>query len=234
MSKTLAHTLALLLAAAAPAASAPPVSSSRPTTHLATTRLSGENNPKRVLTIYAFAMASGDAQRVRDSFWAETPDEKAVVAAYAHLASAVGALRKAATERYGADGFNNIGFGRMFAEQTKTIENTRLFVDGPKAFAFTNRDAKPDLRLVRVETGWKISATSFAHPARHAALIDAQAGAYEELAAEIAAGKYRLTLDAQAAGQDKVRDARLAVMKKLNASATQPSDPSAGPTSGTK
>ena len=65
-----------------------------PTTHLATTRLSGENNPKRLLTIYALAMANGDADRVKDSFWAETPDQRAVVDAYAHLARSVGALRK--------------------------------------------------------------------------------------------------------------------------------------------
>jgi hypothetical protein len=195
-----------------------------PTTHLATTRLSGENNPKRLLTIYAIAMANGDADRVKDSFWAETPDERAVVDAYAHLARSVGALRKAATDQYGPDGFDHIGFGQMFAQQTKTIENTRLFVDGPKALAFTNRDNKPDLRLVRVETGWKISATSFAHPAQFAARIDAQATAYDELAQEIAAGKYRLATDAQIAGRNKVRDAKEALEQKLKAS-TQPAQP---------
>ena len=88
-----------------------------PTTHLATTRLSGENNPKRLLTIYALAMANGDADRVKDSFWAETPDQRAVVDAYAHLARSVGALRKASTDKYGPDGFDHIGFGQMFAER---------------------------------------------------------------------------------------------------------------------
>lgn len=195
--------------------------STGPTTHMATTRLAGENNPKRLLLVYAMAMANGDAAKVKECYWAETPDEKAVVEAYGHMASSISALSKAATERYGPDGFDNIGFGRMFAAEIKRVEGTRLFVDGPKALAFTNNDAEPDLRLVRVETGWKISATSFSHPARAAARIDAQASAYDELAAEIAAGKYRLAADAQVAGRNKVIQAKKALEEKLKAS-TQP------------
>jgi hypothetical protein len=213
--------LAILLLS--PPTLAQPTPTSKPTTHLATTRLAGEDNPRRTLTVYAVAMAAGDADRVRNSYWAETPDEKAVVDAYAHLATSVGALRKAATDRYGPDGFDNIGFGKMFADQIKALEATRLFVDGPKALVFVNKDDKPDLRLVRVESGWKISATSFSNPARQAVRIDAQASAYDDLAREIAAGKYRLATDARAAGSVKVRQAKEAAEAKLKAAAaTQP------------
>jgi hypothetical protein len=230
MSRRLAYTLASLLAASAAFAqpAAAPAPATRPSTrpHLATTRLVGAENPKRLLTIYAIAMAAGDADRVRDCYVADTADERALVDAYAHMASSVGALRKAATDKYGPDGFDNIGFGKMFAAEIKRIESSRLFVDGPKALAFTNNDAKPDLNLVHLDTGWKISATSFANPARHAARIEAQAAAYDELAKEIAAGKYRLATDAQVAGRNKVRDAKQAVEEKLKAApTTQPTNP---------
>lgn len=236
MFRRLAYSFATLLAASAAFAqpAAPPAT--RPSTHphLATTRLAGAENPKRLLTIYAIAMAAGDAEKVRDCYVADTPDQKALVGAYAHMASSVGALRKAATDKYGPDGFDNIGFGKMFAAEIKRIENSRLFVDGPKALAFTDNDNKPDLNLVRLDTGWKISATSFANPARHAARIEAQAAAYDELAKEIADGKYRLATDAQVAGRNKVRDAKQAVEEKLKAAAaTQPTDQQQKP-SGTK
>lgn len=219
MNRPLAYTLASLLSLAATlrAQSTRPAAAPRPTTHAATTRLVGEDNPKRVLTIYAVAMAAGDANHVRDSYWAETPDEKAAVEAYAHLATSVGALRKAATDKYGPDGFDNIGFGKMFADQIKALQETRLFVDGPKALVFIDKDNKPDLRLVRVETGWKISATSFSNPAHRAVQIDAQAKAYDELASEIAAGNYRLATDARLAGTAKVRDAKQAAEEQFKA-----------------
>jgi hypothetical protein len=215
---------ALAQAPTTPAAAKP--AASAPTTRLATTRLIGEDNPKRLLTLYAAAMAAGHVEAVKNSYWAETPEEKRVVEAYGHLASSVAALRKAATDKFGPDGFDNIGFAKMFADQIKVLEQTRLFVDGPKAFAFTDKDDRPDLRLVRVEAGWRISATSFSNPVRTAARIEAQAGAYDELAAEIAADKYPLATDARVAGRAKVQAAMQAVDERLK-SATRPAAPAA-------
>jgi hypothetical protein len=145
------------------------------------------------------------------------------------LATSVLALRNAANTKFGPDGFDNIGFAKMFAEQIKTLENIRLEVDaeGRFALAYTDqRDSKPDLRLVRVEGGgWRISAASFGNPVRTAARIQAQATAYDELAAEIAAGKYPLATDARVAGRAKVQQAMAAVEERLKAAAaaTQPS-----------
>lgn len=205
--------MALLMGASAP--------TTQPGTRLATTRVSGNENPKRALTVYAVAMSTGDARMVRDCYQADTPEEKAVVEAYGHLATAVAGLRKAAIDQYGPDGFDNIGFAKMFADQIKALEATRIVIEGDLALAFVNADQKPDLYLVKSPSGWKISAHSFSNPVRQAARLEAQSAAYNELASEITAKKYRLSLDARAAGAEKVREAMLAVDQRLKA-ATQP------------
>lgn len=214
-SAALAFLVLLTPAALAPAQTAPATTQQGPAAAGAAIP-TVQSTPARTLVAYSIAMAAGDVEGVRSAFHADAPAERAVADAYAHLAEAVRGLRAAATARFGPDGFDNIGFGRMFAEDIKRLESTRLQVDGDTALAFMGKGDRPDMALVRTPDGWKISvARSFPNPARRVARTEAQAKAFTELAAEIEQGRHRLATDALVAGRRLVADAMAAADQQL-------------------
>jgi hypothetical protein len=160
-------------------------------------------------------MSAGDPAAVMNFYSADTPDQHTVVAAYGHMASSIASLRKASTDKFGPDGFDNIGFAKQFADQIKSLETVRVVVVDDKALVYIDPDNRPDLLLVRAGNSWKISGSSFRNPLHQAARLEAQANAFDELASEIAAGKYRLATDARIAGRAKVSSAMKAVQEKF-------------------
>jgi hypothetical protein len=168
------------------------------------------------------AMAAGQPDVVRDCYFATGPDEKAIVDGYVHLATSIGKLRKAATDRFGETGFDAIGFGPMFADEIKRLEKSRFTLSAERAIVQPGGASASPMILVWKNNNWKISVadTYTRNPKRRAARIDAQASAYEDLATDIAAGKYKLALEARQAGTEKVATAMKAAEAELSKGGT--------------
>ncbi|HEY8665765.1 MAG TPA: hypothetical protein VIL86_03825 [Tepidisphaeraceae bacterium] len=164
----------------------------------------------------AIAMGMGDAAEVRKAYYADTDEEELLVDAYAKMAAALATLRGAATEKFGPDGFSGLGFGNIFSGEVAKLSKAQATIDGDNA---TVRAGSLSFYLVKKDEEWKIDPSrTLKNVPRQTAWIDAQTGAYTELAEEIRAGKYKLVTDAQTARREKVIAATAKVSKKFPAS----------------
>jgi hypothetical protein len=192
-----------------------------PATRSTTTR-AARLPPIHTVTMHALAMAAGDPDGVRRAYVAKTEEELAVVNAYCGMASAISRLLVVAKDKYGEHGFELIGFGKIFEEEVDRLKKAESVVHGDEALVYTIGKDKPPLVLVFVNGEWKIAvARSFpGKMQRRAARIRAQASAYNELAAEIKAGRYKEAGDARAAGTEKVKNAMAQAEMELARRAT--------------
>ena len=169
-------------------------------------------------------MARPDLAVVRDSFYATEPAERAHVEGQVEMARAVGHLRDSATQKFGEEGPQE---RRTLTSQVeadvKQLRKAREKITGDVAEVYLGGpDQRPTI-LVRVNGQWKISvARSYTSLERKTARLHAQAGAFDELATEIEAGKYALAAEARAAGTDKVARAMRKVEQQLAASTSRP------------
>lgn len=169
------------------------------------------DTPIAALIRHAIAMSGGDAAGVRAAYHAEDDEQTKLVEAYAGVCQATADLRKAAIACFGEDGFSAIGFGAMYNVEVERLQSARQQIEGNRATVFVKNIhpggvSEVQLAMVNVKGQWKISvADTFKKGLdRRIARIDAQAGAYRELANEIAAGRYKLAVEARLAGRDKV------------------------------
>ena len=226
-------------AAAASFADLPaPAPSSAPATAPATQpALVRRDSPRNALITHAIAMSRGDSAAVRDSYVVETPEERALVDAFARMADVIPHLRAAAERKYGKDGFTAIGFGAIFDDEVRRLWNAQEKKEqATEGEAMTVLPPGPGTAWITlVKNGktagqWKISvARTFPiNLQRRTLRLDAQATAYEELAREIDAGKYPLAIDARAAGREKVAAAQKKLQEQ-NSPATTRSIPQSKP-----
>jgi hypothetical protein len=203
-----------------------PNAASRPVTQPATTQ-AVHAGPARAVIIHAMAMAAGDAVTVRNCYLAQTPQEAAVADAYAGMAGAIRKLQIATKDKWGDGGFAVIGFGPMFDEEIKRLQHAQYSVEGNRAIVFANGRDRSPMVLLMTDGVWKISVaqTFTRNMDRRTARIAAQTRAYQELADEIAAGKFRASVEAKIAGSEKVAKAMKEVDEKFPpvSGTTQPS-----------
>jgi len=172
------------------------------------------------VTLHALAMASGDAEGVRRTFLTHNEQEQAVADAYAGMASAIFRLQSVAKDKFGEDGFREIGFGKMFDAEVERLKKVEEVQKGDEAFVYTSGKGKMPLVLVFIGGDWKID-VGRSYPGRidrRAARIRAQAAAYNDLAAEIKKGVYKTAEEAKQAGSEKVRAAMEQVDKEFGKS----------------
>ena len=180
--------------------------------------------PIHTVTQHALAMAGGDPEGVRRVYSAKNDAERAVVDAYAGVASAISRLIPIANDKFGDHGFELIGFGKMFSQEVARLTGAQTEMKGNEAYVYTGSKANPTV-LVFEEGEWKISVagTFKGDLTRRAKRIGAQTAAYNELAAEIKMGRYKDAAEARNAGSEKVGKAMAQVEKEL-AATTQASE----------
>lgn len=159
-----------------------------PTTDLST--------PKGTLRTLVLAMEAGDVATLRDLFHTEDEPEERMAQAMADVAVAHRRLRKAAIQAYGQEGAESFLGPPPGTESLEAIEQAQVSEQDGHAVVRVEENSSQPVRLVRTEGGWKVSMEDQARKMtpevfeQQIELVGAQVGIMDEVADEIAAGKY--------------------------------------------
>ena len=188
--------------------------------------------PKGALKAFYKAMEEGDVVGVRASFHAATDAEKDLADAYAAQLTAAKALGDAARAKFAAAG-DALSKGLPVRDEIARLDAAEVSVDGARATVRLPGQARP-LTLVQADGRWRLSLAEYAGGtgpealAAQAAVLNEMAGAFQSIAADIAADKFATPPDAQRALQKKLQGVLFTSLQK-NPPATAASPAATGP-----
>lgn len=202
----------------------------RPSTAPATTQVvaADPSTPKGALKLLTQALDAGDRAKVMDLLAADTEAEHKWARATAELAEATAALRRSATDGFGAEASRPLGVDRAATgDAFARIDAATVTLRGDKASVRAASEEGPPLVLIRRDGTWRVPVSEFSKDVETAdldravrALAD-ETRLLRELAVEVAAGKYKTATDA-----------RQALDRRIMQSAMPQLEP-AGPATGT-
>jgi len=162
--------------------------------------------PKDALKILAVAMRDGDADKLKSVVLTSNPSEVRMLGAMAGLAGSLARLNQAAVKAFGEDDANRFTDDSTahFSETVARIDAAEVSIDGDKATVRYHSAEEVPFEMRRVppvhasEKGqWKVPMSELSPGADAAALdqrleeLNVQRKIVDELADEIAAGKYK-------------------------------------------
>ena len=180
----------------------------RPSTGPATTQVvaADPSTPKGALKLLAQALDAGDRAKVLELLATDTEAERKWAQATAELAEATAALRRSASDAFGAEASRPLGVDRAATgDAFARIDAATVTLTGDKASVRAASEDGPPLVLIRRDRTWRVPVSEFSKDVETAdldratrALAD-ETRLLRELAVEIAAAKYKTSTDARQA-----------------------------------
>jgi hypothetical protein len=173
------------------------------------------STPKAALRVLSAALHDGDAGRLHEVLATTNPAEERMIAAIAQTSTAFNRLHAAAVQAFGdAAAARFTGeTEEQYAQSLGRIDAAEVAIDGDKASVRYPGATEPEYELRRTDGRWRVPMSQFSKGA-DAATLDARVAEASgqirivlELAAEIAAGKYRTAEAASEAWRGKISQA---------------------------
>jgi len=189
-----------------------------------------QSTPRGAVKVFAIAVQSGQADKLREVLEAASPAEEQVVGAMGDAAAAAAVLRAAATEKFGAEAARAMAGGPPTVGDIDKVDWAAERVDGDRATVDLGGGAVA-MRLVRRrEAGWRIAVGGLVpvdDPKTGAKIVPglrALARTMTETAGEIRAGRYKSAAEAKEVLTTRTQAAVAAALAAAEAAAaTQPS-----------
>lgn len=164
------------------------------------------DSPRDALKWFAAGLRDGDAGRLRQVVLTTSPAEDRMVTAIGDMARAFARLHAAAAGRFGPEAAGRFtdGTAAQFEQTLARIDAAEVAIDGDAATVRYAESTDRPYALKRVGSAWRLPAAQFSQGAsaealdRQMAELVVQARIVNEMAGEIAAGRYKT---ADAAGQ---------------------------------
>ena len=196
-------------------------------TRPATTVAPDPSTPKGALKALAQALDVGDRKAVLDLLSAQSPIEQKIAAATADLAAAAAGLRQASAKAFGEEAARPLGVELgATPEALERIDAAKVQLDGDaRATVRTDNAEGPPMVLARVGGVWRVPVSELSkdvEPAdveRNVAAMADQARLMRQLAAEVAAGKYKTAAEARQALDRRILQSALPTQPSTRAAA---------------
>jgi hypothetical protein len=186
--------IALLLACAAP-----------------TTAPLDQFTPKGALKIFAKALEAGDRRAILESLAATNDQERRIAAATAELAAVSAELRAATTKAFGAEPSRALGVDSAAAHDAAArIDSASATIDGDKATVRAEGNEGPPMLLVKRDGKWRVPVSELSKDVEAADIdknladVAAQIKVMRQVAADVAAGKYKSAVEARQALDERI------------------------------
>jgi len=164
------------------------------------------DTPKDALKILAAAMRDGDADKLKSVVLTSSPSEVRMLGAMAAVAGSLARLNQAAVKAFGEEDASRFtdDSAAHFSETLARIDAAEVTIDGDKAKVRYHDSGQVPFQMRRIPAGhasqeglWKVPMSELS-PGADAAALDQRLGELnverkilDELAEEIAAGKYK-------------------------------------------
>ena len=217
MSPRIAGVLIILLIATAAAPAQTSAPSAKPSVATGpTTALADPSTPKGALKALAQALDAGERKAVLDLLAAKSSAERKTADATADLAEAAAALRRAAAKCFGQQAARPLGAQPGATQEAlDRIDAAKVQIDGDRATVRTETSEGPPMVLERSAGAWRVPVSELCkdtEPAeldRNVAALAEQSRLLRELAAEVAAGKYKTAPEARQALDKRIMQSAL-------------------------
>lgn len=184
------------------------------------------STPKDAAKSLFHAVASGDRDAIREALHASDDQQKALADAMAELIVNGKRLGDVAHEKFGAEG-DALGRGMLDPSALSRLDSATVNETGDSATIEVKGQNRP-MSFRRSDGRWRLVITNFAGAApenieKQTRLVRLMAGAMDESATDIAAGKYKTATDATVAIQKRLHEVMLKFYRpSTTRAATQP------------
>jgi hypothetical protein len=176
-----------------------------------TTAPVNQSTPKGALKLFSKALDSGDRNAILASLAADSEQDHKVAAATADLAEAVAQLRAATVKAFGPEKSRALGVDPTSqSDAAQRIDTAIETIEGDKATVRAADNEGPPTQLVRRDGRWLMPVAELSKDVESAdvdknlADIAQQIKAMREIAAEVAAGKFKTAVDARQALDERI------------------------------
>jgi hypothetical protein len=164
------------------------------------------STPRAAVRSLVQAVEAQDGRAVLKVFFSADDAERELARTFADLIVSTKNLGDAVRARYGS-GVDSLASGLVGPAELAKLDQAEVKQSGDTATLIPMGQSRP-MRFRRTEDGWKLMVRDFANAEddlpQQVLLLKSVARAFDEMTAEIAAGKHERSLDAESAIQTKL------------------------------